>query len=70
MIATCTNCQARYQLENTNIPARIIQVRCPACQCVFALDGNLAREVELPVQETSTFEPPAPVEEPVAPAPF
>ena len=69
MIATCTNCQARYQLENANIPKRIIQVRCPACQGVFALDGNLASELEIPVPETSAIEPPAPVEEPMAPAP-
>jgi len=66
MIATCTNCQARYQLENAKIPARVIQVRCPACQGVFALDGNKAVEEESPFQATSTFEAPAQVQ---APAP-
>ncbi len=80
MITTCTNCQARYQLENAKIPARVIQVRCPACQGVFALDGALAQAeetaavddysveapapVEAPVVAESTFEKPAPVEKP------
>jgi len=57
MIATCTKCQARYQLEDDKIPARMIKVRCPACQGVFALDGTLARVEEPPAMEISTFEP-------------
>lgn len=42
MITTCTECQARYQLDDEKIPRRKIQVRCPACSGVFALDGTQA----------------------------
>jgi len=44
MITTCTECQARYQLEDENIPARVIRVRCPACRGVFSLDGTAAAQ--------------------------
>lgn len=64
MIATCTNCQARYQLENAKIPSRIIQVRCPACQGVFALDGSMSTVEEPVVDEFSSFEPVAEVKAP------
>ena len=40
MITTCTVCQARYQLDDEKIPARVIKVRCPACSGVFSLDGT------------------------------
>ncbi|MFT5232277.1 MAG: putative Zn finger-like uncharacterized protein [Candidatus Krumholzibacteriia bacterium] len=42
MITTCTECQARYQLDDEKIPARVIKVRCPACSGVFELDGTKA----------------------------
>jgi len=41
MITTCTNCQARYQLDDERIPPRVIKVRCPSCSGVFSLDGTL-----------------------------
>lgn len=69
MIATCTNCQARYQLENEKIPARMIQVRCPGCQSVFSLDGSLAQVEEAAPLVTNDFEPPVAVETPPAPEP-
>jgi len=40
MITTCTICQARYQLDGTKVPQKIIRVRCPACSGVFVLDGT------------------------------
>ncbi|MDX2473327.1 MAG: zinc-ribbon domain-containing protein [Candidatus Krumholzibacteria bacterium] len=55
MITTCTVCQARYQLDDEKIPARVIKVRCPACSGVFSLDGTQARREEPLV--TSGFEP-------------
>ena len=64
MIATCTKCQARYQLENAKIPSRIIKVRCPACAGVFALDGTLANEDEGIQFENNAFEPSAPFQAP------
>ena len=46
MITTCTECLARYQLDDDKIPARVIKVRCPACSGVFSLDGTQARHEE------------------------
>ncbi len=70
MITTCTNCQARYQLENAKIPSRVIQVRCPGCQSVFALDGRMAGTDDIPEQPMMSFDPPASVEKaPVETAP-
>lgn len=46
MITTCTNCEARYQLDDEKIPDRVIKVRCPACSGVFELDGTQARRDE------------------------
>ncbi len=60
MITTCTECQARYQLDDEKIPRRKIRVRCPACHGVFALDGTRAGSAKVdtpamsgPVAETS-----------------
>ena len=52
MITTCTECQARYQLDADKIPPRVIKVRCPSCKGVFSLDGNQARKeaVQAPEQ--------------------
>ena len=58
MIATCTNCPARYQLENAKIPNRVIQVRCPSCQGVFALDGTQANLDEVSIAPDPVFETP------------
>jgi len=80
MITTCTECQARYQLDASKIPPRVIKVRCPACSGIFSLDGSQARNDEVapakePVGVTSGYgdftPPPAserPTDEP-APAP-
>lgn len=65
MITTCTECQARYQLDDEKIPPRVIKVRCPACSGVFSLDGTQARREE--PQITTGFEPVAPTA--AAPAP-
>ncbi len=78
MITTCTECQARYQLDAEKIPPRVIKVRCPSCGGVFSLDGNLAKnqareekvqkqEEPLVVQEkTEDLSPPPVVERPAA----
>jgi predicted Zn finger-like uncharacterized protein len=75
MITTCTQCQARYQLDATRIPPRVIKVRCPSCSGVFSLDGSKAQE-EAPAASDSfevqtgfgDFNPSAP-ETPTADAP-
>ncbi|MEN8005672.1 MAG: zinc-ribbon domain-containing protein [Candidatus Krumholzibacteriota bacterium] len=77
MITTCTECQARYQLDATKIPPRMIKVRCPACGGVFSLDGSQAQketpEVQdqpLAVQEGyDEYTQPAAAETPVAQEP-
>ncbi len=75
MIATCTNCPARYELEDAKIPNKIIQVRCPSCDGVFALDGTqaivtedvappvAAQDVPEPLETTSFDSPPPAVQE-------
>ena len=74
MITTCTECQARYQLDDDKIPPRVIKVRCPSCKGVFSLDGTQAMKEAVPAPEQPMevqegFEeytnPPA-AEEPVA----
>ena len=78
MITTCTECQARYQLDAEKIPPRVIKVRCPSCEGVFSLDGNLAKdqarqEKAQPQEEALTiqrgfgeFSPPGTNERPAA----
>jgi predicted Zn finger-like uncharacterized protein len=74
MITTCTECQARYQLDDEKIPKRKIRVRCPACSGVFALDGTLAKTapVEPMAQDdlivSTGFEDPVARPEPPRPA--
>jgi predicted Zn finger-like uncharacterized protein len=65
MITTCTECQARYQLDDEKIPRRKIRVRCPACNGVFALDGNQAgsARLESPPAVEPAFSPSAPAED-------
>lgn len=64
MITTCTECQARYQLDDEKIPRRKIRVRCPACSGVFPLDGTRAgATVDKAVPEplvSAPYESPAP----------
>jgi len=73
MITTCTVCQARYQLDDEKIPARVIKVRCPACSGVFSLDGRNASQDEPLVTTgyptTSTAPPSVPVPEPTPETP-
>lgn len=76
MITTCTECQARYQLDDEKIPARVIKVRCPACSGVFELDGTKANQpaaaaTESPLVTSNALEKsdfPKPDQAPVAPA--
>lgn len=51
MITTCTECQARYQLDDDKIPPRVIKVRCPSCKGVFSLDGTQAMKEAVPAPE-------------------
>lgn len=51
MITVCTGCQARYRLDATKVPARLIRVRCPACAIVFDLDGTRRADSDMPAQE-------------------
>ena len=73
MITTCTECQARYQLDAERIPPRVIKVRCPSCGGVFSLDGSLARkqaqeeEVQPEIKQPAAPEPEVKV--PAAPEP-
>jgi predicted Zn finger-like uncharacterized protein len=64
MITTCTDCQARYQLDETKVPKRKIRVRCPACQGVFGLDGTQTGAAVVDPMPAA-----APAPEPVAEAP-
>ena len=77
MITTCTECQARYQLDDARIPPRVIKVRCPSCSGVFSLDGSQARKEEVPPQPEAfavqsgfaDFNQPSADESPAAAAP-
>ena len=78
MITTCTECQARYQLDATKIPPRVIKVRCPSCSGIFSLDGSQARNEEVaPAEDTTGITagygdfapPPSPGQTEVASAP-
>ena len=54
MITTCAGCHARYRLDASKVPQRMIHVRCPECGTVFDLDG--ARR-ESPAPVAPVFEP-------------
>nr|MEE4268189.1 zinc-ribbon domain-containing protein [Candidatus Krumholzibacteria bacterium] len=66
MITTCTECQARYQLDDEKIPRRKIRVRCPACSGVFALDGTLAKTAVVEPMAPAAPPTPEPISEPMA----
>jgi predicted Zn finger-like uncharacterized protein len=66
MITTCTICQARYQLDGTKVPKKVIRVRCPECSGVFVLDGAAPPMVtEFQVEPTIQPAAPAPDPEPI-----
>ncbi|NCQ35604.1 hypothetical protein GW813_11170 [bacterium] len=67
MITTCTECQARYQLEDQKVPRRVIKVRCPDCSGIFSLDGTARAEAEAPLVVEHGGRDLTP--QPVAPAP-
>jgi len=66
MITTCTGCQARYRLDASKVPNRIIRVRCPECATVFELDGTCRDEpvVQMPPPLAAAQPIPTPAPEP------
>jgi predicted Zn finger-like uncharacterized protein len=67
MITTCQACQARYRLDASKVPARLIRVRCPDCGAVFQLDGT--RRDAPAAAPPATSRPAATSPGPAAPAP-
>ena len=51
MITTCTGCQVRFRLDDEKVPHRLIRVRCPQGQTVFALDGSQAAAQVAPLDD-------------------
>ncbi len=68
MITTCTECQARYQLEDQKVPRRVIKVRCPECRGVFTLDGTAREQTEPPLVIDHGHQDMSPRPAPPAPA--
>src|SRR5437762_6709308 len=71
MRVTCSNCEARLQLDESKIPSHAFKVKCPKCQSAIAIhsSGDAANAMSFPAEMT----PPSPVspfERPAAAARF
>lgn len=71
MRVTCSNCEARLQLDESKIPSHAFKVKCPKCQSPIAIQSSDdgANALSLPAEMT----PPSPVspfERPAAAARF
>lgn len=71
MLALCSQCSTRIQIDDARVPDRPFKVRCPKCQAVITLPGRTTDEAA-PATPSATAETPAasaPPSEPPAPAP-
>ena len=68
MRVTCSNCEARLQLDESKIPPHAFKVKCPKCQSAIAIQsstqGEVANALSIPAEMTppssvSPFEKPA-----------
>lgn len=63
MIVECTNCHAKYNVNENKIPPSGVKVKCPKCQNVISI------KIETPPTPPPKIEPPPPpkIEEPPMP---
>lgn len=63
MIVECTNCHAKYNVNENKIPPSGVKVKCPKCQNVISI------KIETPPTPLPKIEPPPPpkIEEPPMP---
>src|ERR1051325_8066281 len=66
MRVTCSNCEARLQLDESKIPPHAFKVKCPKCQSAITIrsaqtanSANNPAEMTPPVNAISPFERPA-----------
>src|SRR2546423_7730327 len=65
MRVTCSNCEARLQLDESKIPPHAFKVKCPKCQSAITIRSaqtdamNLPPEMTPPATDASPFERPA-----------
>lgn len=61
MIVQCADCNTRYQLDPSRVPARQIRVRCPSCRAIFAINGAQSQEAPAaPAPEPTPVAQPTP----------
>ena len=71
MRVTCSNCEARLQLDESKIPSHAFKVKCPKCQSAIAIQssGDAANAMSLPGDVTPPL-PVSPFERPATAARF
>jgi predicted Zn finger-like uncharacterized protein len=74
MRVTCSNCEARLQLDDSKIPPHSFKVKCPKCQTPIAIrsaaQGAEANPMPLPPEMTPPSPAVSPFERPVPAARF
>lgn len=65
MIVECSNCHAKYNVDETKIPDTGIRVKCHKCQTIIFVEKEVPAsqpvQTEVPVSEPTTPEPAAPL---------
>lgn len=70
MIVECTNCHAKYNIDESKIPSTGVKVRCPKCQNIILVKkGETVASPKIEPPPVPKVEPPAPpkVEPPPTP---
>lgn len=71
MRVTCSNCEARLQLDESKIPPHAFKVKCPKCQSgILIRSAQAANAMSLPAEMTPPASSISPFERPAAAARF
>src|SRR2546423_6768230 len=75
MVVTCTNCEARLQLDDTKAPSRQFKIRCPKCQTAIDVhpqtdSAGASQSMPVPDEMTPPSNAASPFESPVVAAPY
>ena len=64
MRVTCSNCEARLQLDESKIPPHAFKVKCPKCQSPIAINSLGQGQAPTPMSIPAEMTPPAPAVSP------
>jgi predicted Zn finger-like uncharacterized protein len=61
MRVTCSNCEARLQLDESKIPPHSFKVKCPKCQSPIAVQSSAPTEAPNSMSIPAEMTPPSPI---------